>query len=49
MLCAGCYAVVLESVPQKIAELVTSKLSIPTIGIGAGIDLISVCMNNMGC
>jgi 3-methyl-2-oxobutanoate hydroxymethyltransferase len=32
----GCFAVVLECVPDKIAELVTKKLKIPTIGIGAG-------------
>ena len=33
---AGCYAVVLEAIPAEIAEIVTKKLSIPTIGIGAG-------------
>ena len=33
----GCFAVVLECVPDKIAEMVTGKLKIPTIGIGAGI------------
>ncbi|MCX5709624.1 MAG: 3-methyl-2-oxobutanoate hydroxymethyltransferase [Candidatus Omnitrophica bacterium] len=33
----GCFAIVLECVPDKIAELVTGKLTIPTIGIGAGI------------
>ena len=32
----GCFALVLECVPDKIAELITKKIGIPTIGIGAG-------------
>ena len=32
----GCFAVVLEKIPADLAEIVTRKLSIPTIGIGAG-------------
>ncbi len=34
---AGCFSLVLESVPARLAELVSQRLSIPTIGIGAGI------------
>jgi 3-methyl-2-oxobutanoate hydroxymethyltransferase len=33
---AGCFALVLESIPARLAELISGKLSIPTIGIGAG-------------
>lgn len=33
---AGCFSLVLECVPDKIAGLITKKLRIPTIGIGAG-------------
>ncbi len=33
---AGAFAVVLECVPAKLAELVSKTISIPTIGIGAG-------------
>ncbi len=33
----GCFSLVLDCVPDKIAELITQKLKIPTIGIGAGI------------
>lgn len=34
----GCFSIVLECVPDKIAELITKKLKIPTIGIGAGVN-----------
>ncbi|MFL2569959.1 MAG: 3-methyl-2-oxobutanoate hydroxymethyltransferase [Flavobacteriales bacterium] len=33
---AGCFAIVLEKIPAKLATKVAKKLSIPVIGIGAG-------------
>ena len=35
---AGCFSIVLESIPARLGELVSQRLSIPTIGIGAGPD-----------
>lgn len=35
---AGCFAIVLEKIPAKLAAQVSNSLSIPTIGIGAGVD-----------
>jgi 3-methyl-2-oxobutanoate hydroxymethyltransferase len=34
---AGAFSVVLESVPARLAEFISKKISIPTIGIGAGL------------
>jgi 3-methyl-2-oxobutanoate hydroxymethyltransferase len=35
---AGAFSIVLETVPAPLAALITREISIPTIGIGAGID-----------
>ncbi len=32
----GCFGVVLECVPDRLAQIITGQLTIPTIGIGAG-------------
>jgi 3-methyl-2-oxobutanoate hydroxymethyltransferase len=35
---AGCFAIVLEAVPNEVARMVTESVDVPTIGIGAGGD-----------
>jgi 3-methyl-2-oxobutanoate hydroxymethyltransferase len=34
---AGCFSVVLETIPVRLARFISEKLEIPTIGIGAGV------------
>lgn len=34
---AGCFSLVLECVPENLAQKISTKLKIPTIGIGAGV------------
>lgn len=36
---AGCFAIVLEKIPANLAAKVASEVSIPVIGIGAGLDV----------
>ncbi len=33
---AGCFGFVVEAIPDQMAEIITQKLNVPTIGIGAG-------------
>jgi 3-methyl-2-oxobutanoate hydroxymethyltransferase len=33
---AGCFSIVIEAVPQAVAEMINDRLTAPTIGIGAG-------------
>ena len=33
---AGCFAIVLEGVPDEVARMVTDAVDVPTVGIGAG-------------
>ena len=34
----GCFSIVLEKIPAQLASLVSERLAIPTIGIGAGVS-----------
>ncbi len=48
---AGAYALVLEGIPTELASEITRRLSIPTIGIGAGVHCdgqVLVCYDLLG-
>ena len=48
---AGCFMLEFEAVPAKIAEVISRQLTIPTIGIGAGVGTdgqILLCYDLLG-
>ncbi|HZA13980.1 MAG TPA: 3-methyl-2-oxobutanoate hydroxymethyltransferase [Myxococcaceae bacterium] len=48
---AGCYSLVLEGIPMDLAWQITQRLTIPTIGIGAGVGCdgqVLVCYDLLG-
>lgn len=34
---AGCFAIILEAIPDRVAQIITERVQVPTIGIGAGV------------
>ena len=49
---AGCFSLILEAIPYKVAKKITEEVSIPTIGIGAGPHCdgqVLVCYDMLGC
>ena len=48
---AGVFSIVLEGVPMQLAKLITERISVPTIGIGAGVHCdgqVQVCYDLLG-
>ena len=48
---AGCYSLVLEGIPMELAREITERVTIPTIGIGAGVGCdgqVLVCYDLLG-
>ncbi len=48
---AGCFSIVLEGIPLELAREITEQLTIPTIGIGAGVHCdgqVLVCYDALG-
>jgi len=48
---AGCFSIILEAIPQDVADNITNNLKIPTIGIGAGPHCdgqVLVCYDMLG-
>ena len=46
---AGCFAIVLEAVPAPVAAEITERLTVPTIGIGAGAETDGQCSSRTTC
>ena len=49
---AGCFSLILEAIPYKVAKKITETVNMPTIGIGAGPHCdgqVLVCYDMLGC
>ena len=48
---AGCFSIILEAIPEDVSKIITEKVNIPTIGIGAGPHCdgqVLVCYDMLG-